>query len=147
MILLSATHRLNIKEIAQACDCSTNTVKSVFNSYESSGLEALLDKNMAYNENSLNIYSTQKILGCVGKSAQNLKQAVALLWEREGIQTSKGILGRYLKKKWSWHRVRQSLKSQRDDLMFDFFKAELVALKALEKQELIDLYFCDESTF
>ena len=79
MTLLSASHRLSIKEIARACACSTNTVKNVFDSDESSGLEALLDKNRAHNQNSLNVYSAEKILWVRSRKCPELKTGRGLV--------------------------------------------------------------------
>ena len=49
--------------------------------------------------------------------------------------------------RYTWRRVRKSMKKQRDEGLFDFFKQELVELAALEKQGLIRLWFYDESGF
>lgn len=43
--------------------------------------------------------------------------------------------------------MRSSLKAQRDEVLFEFFKSELAILMQQAEQEQIDLYFFDESGF
>lgn len=49
--------------------------------------------------------------------------------------------------KYTWRRVRKSMKKQRDEGLFEFFKQELIELCALDKKGLIRLWFYDESGF
>lgn len=49
--------------------------------------------------------------------------------------------------KYSWRRVRRSLKSQRDKGLFEFFQTELTHLYAEAEKGLIRLWFYDESGF
>jgi hypothetical protein len=49
--------------------------------------------------------------------------------------------------KFSWRRVRKSLKSQRDEVMFRFFKQEIRELRQEQLQGLIHLWFYDEAGF
>ena len=49
--------------------------------------------------------------------------------------------------KFTWRRVRKSLKSQRDEGMFEFFKLELQLLRHEAEQGLIKLWFYDETGF
>ena len=48
---------------------------------------------------------------------------------------------------YTWRRVRKSMKKQRDEGLFEFFKQELGELIALDKQGTIRLWFYDESGF
>ena len=47
----------------------------------------------------------------------------------------------------SWKRARKSLKSQRDQAMFDFFKEEIWHLRQAQLQGLLQLWFYDETGF
>ena len=49
--------------------------------------------------------------------------------------------------KYTWRSVRKSMKKQRDEGHFEFFKQELVELCVLDKKGLIRLWFYDESGF
>lgn len=49
--------------------------------------------------------------------------------------------------RFTWRRVRKSLKSKRDEGMFEFFKSELEHLRLEAEQGLIRLWFYDESGF
>lgn len=63
-------------------------------------------------------------------------------------KVSKWTLINILKAKgFSWRRVRKSLKSQRDQVMFDFFKQEIKHLRQAQLQGSIQLWFYDESGF
>ncbi|UZR99546.1 transposase [Chondrinema litorale] len=60
------------------------------------------------------------------------------------IETLKGIFKRH---KLVWKRYRKSLKPERDELLFEFFKSELNSLEQQAKEGTIDLMFMDESSF
>ncbi|UZR96699.1 IS630 family transposase [Chondrinema litorale] len=60
------------------------------------------------------------------------------------IQTLKGIFKRH---RLVWKRYRKSLKPERDEVLFEFFKSELSYLEQQAKQGIIDLIFMDESGF
>lgn len=63
-------------------------------------------------------------------------------------KVSKWTLINILKAKgFSWRRVRKSLKSQRDQVMLDFFKQEIKHLRQAQLQGSIQLWFYDESGF
>lgn len=63
-----------------------------------------------------------------------------------GKKVSKWTLISILKaSKFSWRRVRKSLKLQRDALMFDFFKQEIKALEKQHQEGEINLWYYDES--
>jgi transposase len=47
----------------------------------------------------------------------------------------------------TWRRVAKSLESQRDEVMFQFFKHELALLRQEQKAEKIKLWYYDESGF
>ena len=49
--------------------------------------------------------------------------------------------------RYTWRRVRRSLKSQRDEGLFEFFQTELTHLYAEAEKGLIRLWFYDESGF
>lgn len=73
------------------------------------------------------------------------------LWCSEWLKVlekkvSKWTLIRILKaSEFSWRRVRKSLKSQRDVLMFDFFHLEIKALEEDYQNGKIQLWYYDES--
>lgn len=49
--------------------------------------------------------------------------------------------------RYTWRRVRKSLKNQRDEGLFEFFQTELTHLYAEAEKGLIRLWFYDESGF
>ena len=48
---------------------------------------------------------------------------------------------------YTWKRIRKSLKSKRDQRVFDWQKAEIEVFMQLHQEEYIDLYFADASHF
>ena len=61
-------------------------------------------------------------------------------------KASKSTIKRVLKEYgFRWRRVRKSLESQRDPIMYAFFKQEIIALQEENKQGKIRLVFYDES--
>jgi transposase len=47
----------------------------------------------------------------------------------------------------TWRRVNKSLKSQRDEVMFEFFKQELALLRQQQRMGNLKLWYYDESGF
>jgi transposase len=47
----------------------------------------------------------------------------------------------------TWRRVSKSLKSQRDEVMFEFFKQELALLRQQQRMGKLKLWYYDESGF
>jgi hypothetical protein len=65
-----------------------------------------------------------------------------------GIKKSVQQVKRALKKLgYKWKRYRKSLKKDRDEVLFQFFKTEIKALEILEEKERIDLLYFDGSGF
>lgn len=65
-----------------------------------------------------------------------------------GKKISKYTIVRILKaKEFSWRRVRKSLQSQRDEVMFAFFKQEIKLLRQEHQAGKIALWFYDEAGF
>ena len=65
-----------------------------------------------------------------------------------GKQFSKWTLIRLLQLHlFTWLRVGKSLESQRDEIMFQFFKQELALLRQEQRAEKIRLWYYDESGF
>ena len=65
-----------------------------------------------------------------------------------GIEKSVGQVKRLLKKLgFKWKRYRKSLKRNRDEVLFKYFKTELSALEELAQREELDLLYFDGSGF
>lgn len=76
------------------------------------------------------------------RSARDL---VHHLGESIALIVSLSTVKRYLRQAgWVYKRMRLSLKDKRDPVLFEVFYQELQALKELEDQHQIDLYFFDE---
>lgn len=79
---------------------------------------------------------------------QSITVNLAKLHLKIGKVFSKTTLKRYLRQAgYSWRRMRKSLKNRRDELDFQMAKEELLSLREIEDQGLIELYYYDESGF
>lgn len=66
--------------------------------------------------------------------------------EELGKSLDDRMIRRVLKRNgFRWKRLRQSLRNERDPVLFSFFQAELEQLKLMAKAEELDLYYLDET--
>ena len=135
-VYLNVKHRVSIPALSEQLSINSMTIQGWFNLYESVGLQALFDDPRIGRASSLEAYNESLILALVAKHSQNLVQVVALLREQHQIETKPDILRRYLKKGWTWRRIKNSLHKERDEV-----------LSRLDQQKVLDLYFSDETIF
>ena len=77
---------------------------------------------------------------------RQVRQLVHYVSEQFGKQVSIWTIKRILKAAgYRYKRMRRSLKSHRDELLFAFFEQEVSHLQALEDQGEIELYYFDEA--
>jgi transposase len=77
---------------------------------------------------------------------RQIKQLVRYIAEQFGKQVSVWTLKRFLKAAgYRYKRMRRSLKSKRDEVLFDFFQHELKHLQQLGAAGEIDLIYFDEA--
>ena len=146
--VLLSSRKTPLQEIAGILGVSANSVEQWFSKYDSAGLPGLLDGDMAHKKSALSSEDENVVLSCVGLSPQNLAGAVAKLEADHGIKTNVSALRRFIKKKkYTWRRVRKSLKSQRKPGDFDFCEEEIRALLTREAKGEIELWFTDEAAF
>ena len=63
-----------------------------------------------------------------------------------GRQLSQSVVRRVLRRNgFVWKRLRQSLRSERDEVLFRFFQEELSDLQSMARKGQIDLYYLDET--
>ena len=80
--------------------------------------------------------------------SRSIKTACAELSEELGLTITKPVLIKFIKKLgYRWKRFRKSLKSKQDAVIYEQQKAKLKQLIELHKENYIDLYFADESSF
>jgi hypothetical protein len=84
----------------------------------------------------------------VQQSPHQLKQVAAKIRKEWGITTSTQTIKRVLKViGMSWHRLRRVVGGQPDAQEYEQKQVELEALKQLEDQGELDLYYLDEAGF
>ena len=77
---------------------------------------------------------------------QQIKQFTNQVSEELGKPLSPKVLKSALRRGGMvWKRLRNSLRSQRDPVLYQFFETELAQLKQMAQQEEIDLYYLDET--
>lgn len=77
---------------------------------------------------------------------RQVRELVAYVARHFGKQVSVWTIKRVLKAAgYRYKRMRRSLKSRRDEVLFNFFAQEIKHLQALEAQRELDLYYFDEA--
>lgn len=97
-VMLSAQYRLFIEQLASLCQVSRHSIENWFDAYQYGGFTALLDGELAHHPSSLAAYEPALVIEAVEENAQNLPLVVEQLAQKHQIQTTTGILKRYLKK-------------------------------------------------
>lgn len=90
----------------------------------------------------------KKILEQAEPGIVNGRQFTKQVSDQFALQLSWWTVKRILQQAgFTWRRVKKSLKCQRDEQMFSFFKEDIAHLRVMEQQGEIELWFYDESGF
>jgi transposase len=137
-----------LKDIAIACRSCRQTVSTWIRNWKEDGINSLLDKPRSGRPCKLLPEQKTQALKWIEQSPRSLKNVVEQLAQQFSVQLNCATLRRLCKQnKLSWKRIRKSTKLKRNPELFEKSRQELAALIELEKQNLIDLYYFDESGF
>lgn len=150
--ILLSNKGYSIAQLVELFNKKRQTISGWLDSYETTGISGLLNKSGQGSKAKLNELSEQQekeLEEAVKKEPQNLNKVAAFLSEKFGFNISKWMLISYLKKKlnYSWRRIRKWLKPCQNPEEYQEKIIQLCGLLWLEKQELINLYYADESRF
>ncbi len=138
----------SIQEIAEVYAVCRQTVSSWLSSWKEEGLVGLMDKPRSGRPRVLSEVQEQVVIEAIKKQPRNLKQLASELSEKFGITVTVSKLKRLYKQAgYSWKRIRQSLRTKRDQQKFDEAVKEIEQLISREDMGEIELYFFDESGF
>lgn len=146
--ILMSSEGWKLKEIALACRACRQTVSTWIRNWEEHGIEGLLDKSRCGRPRKLSSEQETQAIKWVEQSPRSLKNVIQQLAQQFCVRLHCATLRRLCKKhKLSWKRIRKSVKSKQNPELFEKSRQELARLIELEKQNLIDLYYFDESGF
>ena len=142
--ILLSSKGYSIDKIADILDFHRDSVSSWFQAWESKGSDGLFDKPRGGAPSLLNESDVKLVEKLLNKYPQSPKTMLAKFIEKTRKTISLSTLRRVIKKKkFSWKRVRKSLKHKRNQEEFEKAKLEIEALKERQQKKEIDLYYFD----
>src|SRR5213080_4695412 len=146
--LLLSAEGTTIKAIAKAYQVHRVTVSAWIKKWEHHGVQSLHDQPRSGRPTKLTPDEQALAQQYIKEEPRSLKGVVERLAHKTAKRLSLSTLKRLAKKaRLRWKRVRKSLKSLRDPLVFAQCKRELEVLQKQEDQGRIDLYCFDEAGF
>ncbi len=146
-ILLSA-RGYTIEEIADIYDVHRDTVSSWSDRWDQSGIKGLSDMPSGGRPPVLTEKEREKVLELIKKYPKSIKKVISKLFEiTNKIVSAKTIRRQVDVAGFTWRRIRESLKSKRNQ---EKFNKALEVIKEFEKQQdegLIKVFYSDESGF
>jgi len=149
-ILLSSQGK-QVKDIASIFEVRTRTIYQWMDNWEKDGLLGLLTKPGQGRPPILSLTDSDLVELVKKKTAQHarsLKKICSVLSEELSLPITRHTLRRFLKKLgYTWKRFRKSLKSKQNPEEYAQKLEELKQIIQLYKENYIDLFFADESSF
>jgi transposase len=134
--------------IAKILGVCRQTVSTWLHTWEDKGIRGLIDLPRPGRPHILSNESEVKALEYVKQSPRSLKKVLAELSEEASTDISLSTLRRICKRAGlSWKRMRKSLKSKRDSVLFEECRKKLEELIKQDKEGVVDLYYFDEAGF
>jgi transposase len=124
------------------------TVSTWFSNWEEQGLNGLVDLPGRGRPSSLTEEEKSKVIKLIEKSPRSLNKVLADVKNEMGITISMNILKSICENAgFVWKRVRASLRSKRNQVDFEIAEEEIKELRQQDTDNIIDLYYFDESGF
>lgn len=146
--ILLSSKKYHIDKIAEICEVHRNTVSSWIDQWENSGFNGLQDRPRSGRPSILTESEKQLVIELAKENPRSVLKIIALLIEQTGKRVSDTTIKRLLKAaKFTWKRIRKSVKSKQD---FDEFKAASESLSQLRQQHEngeIEIWYFDETGF
>lgn len=146
--ILLSSRRYSIDEIADIFEVKRDTVSSWIDAWEKSGIEGLYDKQRSGAPTILNETEIDIVENIIKENPRSPKFILAKIAEKIGKNISRSTLKRIIKSlNLRWKRIRKSLKSKRNQKIFEKAEKEIQILKEQQQSEIIDLIYFDECGF
>ncbi len=146
--ILLSLQSYSIAQLMDICGVSRKTIYNWFNSWEMQGLVGLYNRPGRGRKATFSLEQKQQIRDWAQQSPRQLKQVMEKVEAQWNISVSRQTIKRVLKAAGlSWHRFRRIVGGAPDQKEYADKQAQLEALKQLEDQGELDLYYLDESGF
>ena len=146
--LLLAAQGVKVEAAMSLFKVSYKTIYNWLDRWEAEGMVGLYNKAGRGRKRTFNEAQEQSIRAWVKQAPRQLKQVRQKIKETWGMDTSVDTIKRILKTfSMSWHRMRRAVGGEPDPIVYKEKQAELEALKRLEDEGKIDLYYLDETGF
>lgn len=146
-ILLSGAG-FSLKDLSAIFDICRQTASTRLRSWEEQVVCGLFDDPRSGRPSKLSAENERKAIELIIEFPRSLKTVLAQLSEFTQVTLSCSTLKRLCKKaRLCWKRVRKSLKSKQDPVLFAQSQQQLKELVQQAAQQQIDLYFFDEAGF
>lgn len=146
--ILLRSQAYGIAQLMEIFSVSRKTLYNWFNQWEAEGILGLYNRPGQGRKRTFNAEQIEQIRVWVQQQPRQLKQVAQKIHGEWGITTSTQTIKRVLKAlRMSWHRFRRVVGGQPDAAEYEHKQAELEALKQLEDQGELDLYYLDEVGF
>ena len=146
-ILLSNQH-YKVDQISEICDLDRKTVLNAIHAWNKIGLLGLIDKPRSGRPKRLTPEQEIVLLEQVKENPRSLKKVLSEFTKIYQVEITLDMLRRLCKSaKFTWKRVRKSLKSKRDQAEFENSKNLINQLIERYKKGEIKLGYYDESAF
>jgi len=147
--ILLLNHRgYSIPSLTELFNHHRDSISNLIDRWDNIGLAGLYTKPGQGRPTIIKESKASEVLLQIHENPRSLKTVMAKISKELGIKLSLDTLKRFAKKLGlSWKRVRKSLKSKRDEDLFQEAKFEIEDLLSRAKNNEIDLVFFDESSF
>lgn len=146
--ILLSSRNYGIAQLMEIFNVSRKTLDNWFNNWETQGVVGLYDRPGRGRKSTFTSEQIEQIRAWVQQHPRQLKQVVQKVQEEWGLCLSTKTIKRVLKAlRMSWHRFGRVVGGQPDAQEYKHKQAELEALKQLEDQGELDLYYLDEAGF
>jgi len=139
-ILLSSDD-FSVDEIARICSVDRDTISRWIDKWEQLGFEGLRDQPRSGNPGILTETEKQLVIELCRETPRSIPSIIATLFEQTGKLVSDSTIKRILKAaKFTWKRVRKSVKNKRDDEEFQAAQTEIKELIEQHTNNEIELW-------
>lgn len=146
--LMLASQGIKVEELMTILNASYKTIYNWLKRWESEGMTGLYNKPGRGRKRTFNQEQEETIRAWAKQEPRQLKQVQQKVKAAWNIETSTETIKRILKTfSMSWHRLRRAVGGEPEPRQYEEKKTQLEALKRLENEGKIDLYFLDQTGF
>ncbi len=146
--ILLSDRKFKINEIGRIFRVDRDTASHWLNNWEVYGIIGLYDEFRPGRPSKLSETEQKEVKKLIEEEPRSMKIVSAQVLEKFHKTLSVDTLKRLAKgMKFSWRRIRKSLKKKRNQAEFEKISEEIEELRASSQVGLVDLYYFDESGF